>query len=106
MSVGIVLGILVRPERSFGTAVDGVLDVLEVGGGKSLGSVDFNADPPAVLISADRSVGRIPVKRHFAFVGDIDFSLVAVVDRKTGVGDDFGRADKGVGIVNNTAVLL
>ena len=53
VSVGVVPGILVRPKRSFSTAVDGVLDVLEVGGGKSLGSVDFNADPPAVLISAD-----------------------------------------------------
>ena len=104
--IGIVFGVLVCPERLVRAAVACVLDIFQISCGKTCGSVDFYADPPAVLISADGRIRRVPVKGDRAFVCDLDGRFVAVVYSKTGVGDNFGGADKSVAVVNYFAILV
>ena len=104
--IGIVFGVLVCPERFVRAAVACVLDIFQISCGKTCGSVDFYADPPAVLISADGRIRRVPVKGDRAFVCDLDGSFVAVIDSKTGVGDNFSGAVEVFIIKYGFAVLV
>ena len=89
--IGIVFGVLVCPERFVRAAVACVLDIFQISCGKTCGSVDFYADPPAVLISADGRIRRIPVKGYRAVIGNRNSLTVAVVNYKAGIRDDFDR---------------